>query len=147
MKERFARVEEMVAKGVRRYLDYPGEPALEDVSTGLERLLGLHWKHKALTPEKVFDGLARSVLTPKGSVELAVLGLMVTLETQEVEWFSADLILVPEQEELRSYTLKHGVMGVAPVPFEAMDQLWLQGTIDSAPSWKWAHVFTKDDAP
>jgi hypothetical protein len=146
MDARVLRIESSVAKAIRHQLDFPENDAMSEVGDGLARLLGWNWEARGLIPARTFDGLGRSVIKALSPDELSVVGLMITLATQEVEWFSAEIRLAAGQAEIDSYVLRHGVRGVAPAPYEAMDRLWSRGGIESALAWNWAHEFERADA-
>ena len=146
MDPRIVRIELTVAKAVRRYLDYPDDDAIPDLSDALARLLGWNWEARGLEPPKTFDGLERSVIKVLSPNEVSIVGLVSTLASQEVEWFSAEIRLAPGHEEVDSYALRFGVKGLPAAPYEAVDQLWSQGVLESASAWHWVHEFERADA-
>ena len=146
MDPRAIRIETSLAKAVRRYLEYPSEEAVSNISDALARLLGWNWETRGLVPPRTFEGLHRAEIRILSPDELSVVGLMAPFAADEVEWFSAEVRLAPDHEGVDSYVLRHGVKGVPPAPTEAMDRLWSQGVLESALAWNWAHEFERVDA-
>jgi hypothetical protein len=146
MDARVLRIESSVSKAIRHQLSFPEHDTTSEIGDGLARLLGWNWEMRGLKPPRTFEGLARSVIKPVSADEISVVGLMVTLATEEAEWFSAEIRLLPDQAEVDSYVLRHGVKGVEPAPYEAIDRIWSQGVIESALAWNWVHEFERADA-
>jgi hypothetical protein len=146
MDSRILRIESSVAKAVRRYLDYPDDGGIPDIGDALARLLGWNWEARGLEPPKTFDGLERSVIKILSPHDVSIVGLVSTLSTQEVEWFRAEIRLAPDHDVVDSYALRFGVKGLPAAPYEAVDQLWSQGVLESAPAWHWVHEFERADA-
>ena len=146
MDPKILRIETAVAKAVARYLEYPDEDAAPDIGDALARLLGWNWETRGLLPPMTFEALDRLIIKAIPPGEVSVVGLMAPLVTQVVEWFSAEVRLAPGHEAVDAYVLRYGVKGVPPAPIEAMDRLWSQGVIESAPAWNWVHEFERADA-
>jgi hypothetical protein len=139
------RLESQLGLAVRRYLTEPAAPAMADLSSGLEYLLGWKWQERGLTPPLEFDGLGHHLITLNPPDGLHVIGMMYEIESQTVDWFSADLHLVHGTGRLESYTLRYGVKGLE-LPTSGVDRLNFERHLEAAQSGEWKHIFTKENA-
>lgn len=111
-----------------------------DISSYLERLLGVQWVAAGLSPYRWFDGLSVASYEVQAPDGLVVTGLMWCAENREqwLDHFSADLRLTAGHNDLLDYTLRLGRRGEDARARSSKYLLREWALLDHV---EWAHTF------